>query len=583
MKKTIIYCITAVTALLVSCGDFLVEKPRTQFSKSQVYSTVEGAQAALNGCYSYISNSYLYGQKMHVVLGCGSGTMTAGTSSAYFVELAKLNIYPTNSAVDEVWSGTYQAICAINDVLINLPPSDIDAVEKQRIMGEANFLRALLYFNLARMFGPVPLVTEPGKSYQELHRPRTPLGEIYNLILTDLGDAWDRLPDPGTQPKGRPQKYAAKALLAKVFVAMACIKEHPGDPFDASWLDKSAREYWQDAYDAASDVEQHSGYDLVGDFARLWDCYNKYTVESIFELEENVAAGSTTFMYHYLPGYWEGLPLTGSNNNYGRIRAMRESWDEHYYRYLSGDVHDYRLDVTYIDSLYKTNSTTGNNAYPNTYQAVYPYVSNVSTTVADGNEFPLPPGTRISSSDQLLYVKKYADPQFTAYDANVNVIVLRYADLLLTLAEAANELDLTPEAVGYVNRLLRRARNTPNGQRPQPADWPLDMSKEDFRKNIMIERRLELKAELHEWFDNRRRGSEGFREIILAHNERLDALPIDDSKTPPVPKLVSYDFYFDEDAISVKKNLLLPFPASEISANSSISESDQNYGYQHID
>lgn len=564
MRNLYTYSLLFVLLLLGSCEEFLEERPTTQFNKDQIYSSVEGAQAALNACYAYISRSTMYGRDFQAVLACGSGTMTAGTSSSAWADLSKLDLQTNHTYVASVYEGHYTTINAINDVLLNLKDSPIDQEIRDRILGEAYFLRALCYFNLIRLYGPIPLVVEPASSIESAHKPRSPISDVYNIIIEDLGNAWELLPVSGKQPYGRPYNYAAKFLLSKVYIAMACIKENPGDPFDASWLDENAQSYWQQAYDQAFDVYTNGDYSLVTNFSELWDCYNPYTSESIFELEENVMTGSTTFMYHYLPGYWEGLPLTNSSNNYGRIRPLRESWDLHYERYPG----DFRLDETYIDSLYIRNMTTTNN--PGIIYYTYPY------TVDN-----LPPTGDMSSSDELPHLRKYKDPRFTAFDANVNVILFRYADLILMLAESANELGKTSEAIGYVNQLLNRARNTPTGHRSVPADWDISISQSETRQYIMEERLIELKGELHEWFDNRRRGTDYFRNILQKHNDRLSEL----SKT------MSYDYFFGIVTGSgenikytltddyVKKNLLCPFPMVEITANNNISEKDQNFGY----
>lgn len=555
MKKTIF--LSLIAAMSVSCSGFLEEHPATQFSRDQAYSTNESAQATVNACYAYLSNYRLYGQKLQIVL-CGSaGTMTIGnTTSQYLVDLSSLDIQTNNSAVEDVYTGAYQTINALNDVLLNLPDYDsVDPDVSQRLLGECHFLRAVTYFNLVRMFGPVPFVEAPATSLESAHKERASIDVIYNLIIKDLTDAFEMLPAPGTQPYGRPGRYAAQAYLSKVYVALACIQEHPGDPFDASWLTESAEAYWTKAYEAALDVVTNGGYQLVSNFADLWKWDNKHTSESIFELDMNKVTGSCSFMYHYLPGFWEGLPLTTSSNNYGRIRAQRESWDLHHDTYPG----DWRMDVTYLDSLYHRNNVTSSN--PGKLYYTYPYCQdNLPEGVSAGD---------LSTSEEHPYIKKYVDPNFTATDANVNVIVLRLADVLLTLAESANEIGKTSEAIGYVNRLLLRARTTDNGFRSVPADWPLTLSKDEVREKIMVERQLELKAEFSEWFDVRRRGSDKMLEMMTRHNERITGLS----------KNSTYDYFFTLTKENARKNLLLPFPLAEISTNNSITEQDQNYGY----
>lgn len=555
MKKTILFSLIAL--LSVSCSGFLEEHPATQFSRDQAYSTDESAQATVNACYAYLSNYRLYGQKLQIVLCGNAGTMTIGnTTSQYLVDLSSLDIQTNNSAVEDIYVGSYQTINAINDVLLNLPDYDtVSADVKTRLLGECHFLRAVVYFNLVRMFGPIPLVDAPATSLESAHKTRTSIDQIYALILDDLHQAFEMLPAPGAQPKGRPHKYAAEAYLAKVNVALACIKEHPGDPFDASWLNESAEQYWTKAYDASLDVVTNGQYKLVSNFAELWQWDNKHTTESIFELDMNKVTGSCSFMYHYLPGFWDALPLTNSSNNYGRIRAQRESWDLHHNTYPG----DWRLDVTYLDSLYYRNTVTTSN--PGKLYYTYPYCSdNLPEGVAAAD---------VSTSEEHPYVKKYVDPNFTATDANVNVIVLRLGEVLLTLAESANEIGKTSEAIGYVNRLLLRARTAGDGFRSVPADWPLTLSKEEVREKIMVERQMELKAEFTEWFDNRRRGSEKMLEMMTAHNNRITGLT----------KNSTYDYFFTLTIENAKKNLLLPFPLTEITTNNSISEKDQNYGY----
>ena len=554
MKKIIISLMAAASML---CACSLQEHPTTLFSEDQVYSTNESAQAAVNACYAYLSNYRLYGQKLQVLL-CGSaGTMTIGnTTSQYLVDLSSLNIQTNNSAVEDVYVGSYQTINAVNDVLLNLPDaSGVDQSVKTRLLGESHFIRGLVYFNLVRMFGPVPYVDEPATSMESAHKSRTSIDKIYGLILDDFNAAWEMLPEPGSEPHGRPNKYAAKAYLAKVNIALACIKEHPGEPFDASWLDGAASEYWKNAYDDALDVVNKGGFSLVDNFAELWDCYNKYTRESLFELEENKATGSCSFMYHYLPGYWEGVPLTNSNNNYGRIRAMRESWDLHHDTYPG----DWRMDVTYLDSLYHRNTATTSS--PGKLYYTYPYCTD---NIPDGVE-----PSDLSTSEELPYIKKYVDHSFTAGDANVNVIVLRYADVLLCLAEAANELGHPDEAAGYVNQLLTRARNADDGVRSSPADWPLTLTQEQCREKIRIERFMALKAEFTEWFDNRLFGTAYMLDIMTRHNDRISAMS----------KMGTYDYLYDLTERNALKNLLLPFPLAEISTNNNITESDQNLYY----
>ena len=142
------------------------------------------------------------------------------------------------------------------------------------------------------------------------------------------------------------------------------------------------------------------------------------------------------------------------------------------------------------------------------------------------------------------------------------MLKLRYADLLLMLAEIENELNGPGNAYQYVNEVLARARTQADGtQAPEPADWS-GMAQDEFRTRILRERQYELLGENHEWFDTRRRGYEYFlEEVIETHNN--------------FPNLGNKDFTYP---VSVK-NMLLPIPSTELSNNTEISQADQNPGY----
>ena len=567
MKKILFPILLAFAALgMSSCDDFLTEHPSTQFSPDAIYSSPDGVQAVLNSCYGYISQSNVYGGYLHMMLSWHSPTMQLqNRASDYMVGLATLNVATDNSTVEYVYTGSYQTINTVNDLLTNIDLCEMDEATHNRIEGEARLLRALAYFNLVRIIGAVPFADRPAASIEESHRPRTSIDKIYELIISDLEQAHELLPEKGGHAHGRPHKWAARALLAKVYVALACIQEHPGEPFDASLFDRSAADYWQLAYDNAKAVYDAHVYSLVSNFADLWVYTNKHTEESIIELEMNYVTGSCPFMYRYLPGYWEGLPLTNSSNNYGQVRPSRDAWDEHFARYYDevSERRDWRMECTYLDYDYKCNSTVENDSYRDKQYYIYPWSK---------QDYP---DQSTAKYEYLPYLRKWVDPTFTAGNANCNFIVLRYADVLLTLAEAANELGgaHTPEAIGYVNEVLRRARNAAEGMRREPADWSTSLSQAEVRDALRIERRCELKGELHEWFDLRRFGVAYLQQMIAVHNARI-AQAVEELSSSS-----DYDFVLPEGYETVKKNLLLPFPNAEISANYNISASDQNYGY----
>ena len=179
--------------------------------------------------------------------------------------------------------------------------------------------------------------------------------------------------------------------------------------------------------------------------------------------------------------------------------------------------------------------------------------------------------------------KKYYDPMMTASASNANFVYYRYADLLMVLAEAANEIG-SSDAAGYLNEVLDRARDADGNGVIDPATevYPLAVSPEEeadkalFRERIFRERLKELTGECDEWYTIRRRGTEYLRKIMEEHNTQVEAWYAAQKLDPANVKFV-YTYKITDE--TVKKNLLMPFPADEIIRNENISQEEQNYGY----
>ena len=174
--------------------------------------------------------------------------------------------------------------------------------------------------------------------------------------------------------------------------------------------------------------------------------------------------------------------------------------------------------------------------------------------------------------------KKYYDTSMTAEASSANFVYMRFADVVLILAEAANELtEHQSDAVGYLNKILTRAADANgNGMRDAdeivPADVDASMSKEDLREKIFRERLKEFTGECDEWYTIRRRGESYLRKIMQEHNDKINQL----YGNSELPKFV-YKYNITDD--NVKKNMLMPFPQDEITRNENISQEEQNFGY----
>lgn len=551
--KTLKYILLSCTFIgLSSCDDFLVETPQTSVDKEGVYNSLSSAKAALAGCYASMSGYNYIGFNYFHVLNASSGM---GVSiKANDVNLTTMNILPSDVNMTNAYNGMYETIRGVNDVIEGMAESTITVeAEKNRIWGEAYFMRALTYFNLVRLFGKVSLVTKPVNSYAEAQVPRTDVAKVYEQIIFDLEQAYAKLPEPANKVDGRPHKYAAQAVLAKVYLTMAGNEE--------------GSEYWQKAYDAAYDVYKNGKYELVRPYAKLFGSPNKNNKEAIFEIQfaANVNSGrmtETTFPV----GHELMSNITTEGKSWGKTRPTQKAFSQF-------DEADPRRGASFVYGRYANIFETGAKRnillYPTTKKA----------------------GTSGTGADKLVYKqgdseyaawKKYYDPAMTASATNANFVYYRYADLLLVLAEAANEIG-SADAASYLNAVLDRARDADGNGTIDPVTeiYPLAVTSEEetdkalFRERVFRERLKELTGECDEWYTVRRRGAEYLKMIMTEHNNFVDKW-YNDQKINELPK---YVYKYETSDANVTKNLLLPFPTDEINRNENIGQEDQNPGY----
>lgn len=544
--KTLKYILLSCTMIaLTGCDDFLVETPKTSIEKEGVYNSLSSAKAALAGCYASMAGYNYTGFNYFHVLNVTSGM---GVSiQANDVNLTTMKILPTDVNMTNAYNGMYETIRVANDIIDGMVESKItNEAEKNRITGEACFMRGLTYFNLVRMFGKVSLVTKPVTNYAEAQVPRTEVSKVYEQIISDLDAAYDMLPLPANKVEGHPHKYAAQALLAKVYLTMAGNDE--------------TSEYWQKAYDAALDVYQNGQYKLVRPYEKLFGSPNKNNEESIFEIQfsASVNSGRTTETTFPI-----GHPLMSNIATQGKSWGKTRPTQLAFHQFEEGDP---RREASFVYGQYT--NIFESNANKKTV-LLFP------TTKKDGTKNKM---TYKQGDSEYAAWKKYYDPTMTATASNSNFVFYRYADLLLVLAEAANEIG-SADAATYLNEVLDRARDANgNGTIEKDEVYPLPFEGNDkaaMRERIFRERLKELTGECDEWYTVRRRGAEYLKKIMEEHNAYVDEWYAS-QKITTLPKFV-YKYQVTDE--TVKKNLLLPFPADEINKNEHIGQDDQNYGY----
>lgn len=198
----------------------------------------------------------------------GSITADAGTDK---ILLDNWTFGADAVSLNEIWVANYQGIARTNQALNILPDLTIDDALKNRLEGEARFLRAYFYWNLVRSFGGVPLVDYvPDPSNEEdvsQGRTRASAEEIYNLIISDLQFGIENLPSKTEQNSddlGRATSGAAKTFLAKVYLY---------------------RQNWEQVKTLTDEIIASGDYALADDYATIWREAGKNSDESIFEVQ----------------------------------------------------------------------------------------------------------------------------------------------------------------------------------------------------------------------------------------------------------------------------------------------------------
>lgn len=402
---TYIILLTVITASFSSCKK-LGEDPDSVIVSSQFYKTQADAISAVTAVYSTLNSDPagdfpLYGRQLNLLTENASDNQVYSPSNTNpdVRALGTETYISANSRVQKVWQQLYYGINRANIAIDNIPSITFDTTQRARLVRESKFIRALLYFNLVRLFGDVPLVLHNPTSIDvnDLKVARTPVSNVYTQIIADLKDAAS-LPKTYTgSDKGRATSGAAHTLLAKVYLT---------------------RQDWTDALTELNTVINGGyGYSL---FPNYYDAFQKATkngVEHVFsvQFESNLGAVNST---QYL-----SQSFTSFNTGTYPIDIPADS---SVYKLFSAQ--DTRRAVTFYSSVY--NSATGQ-------------------TVVFNNAY-------------TPYFNKFVDYSLTPLtvqaQSGVNYPVLRYADVLLMYAEAQNEISgPTADAYNAINQVRTRA------------------------------------------------------------------------------------------------------------------------------
>lgn len=536
MKMKHIYILITVFLLMMhsGCAD-LDTIPNNAISSEMIWTNSELATQAVNGVYNalradYATNSGNDGD-LHF-WDCRSSVLDLDRNWIWHLPTLFGSATPSSTEFLSAWKKHYELIYRANDVIANIGKTpDMSNEKKAQYIAECKFLRAYYYYRMNILWKGVPVYLEP-VLIAEYIRPRSSEEDVWKVVISDLTDCIkeDYFPDKyesGSPDWGRVTKAAAYALRGKAYLCMKQYKEAEDD-FTAilnmgyslfpqyKTLFKEANERCDEMILSISCIETPTGYGSVKNWAfgnrvTSGSGWNNYLVNpsfvdsyecvdgkpfdwddflpgyssmdvrkrSVFFLRDNLTQGEINIMKQYGADMDQYLP-TGNED---RIKSVYENRDP---RLLMNVITPYS---TYLGGV------TGS---PTEYTLRWPY---------RGSDNAEPYDIRTDTNDKFYYLIRkfvYEGTEHSVMERSpIDIPLIRFADVLLNLAEALAEQDKWNEAIPYVNQVRERV----GMQALNSNAYTTVIDKNDMLKRIRNERYWELAFEDYMFFDELRWGT----------------------------------------------------------------------------
>jgi starch-binding outer membrane protein, SusD/RagB family len=393
MKRNILTLLLVLTGLS-SCNDFLDLVPEHQISNNVFYKTQNDFERALIGAYSSIRGLYSGSAILYAAeLRTDNAEINWSSPNVDEMQFEQNALTATNGTVRGIWNTCFTTISRCNTILNRIEPVDFDATAKNKIIGEARFLRAFSYFYLVQLFGDVPVTEKefgnPGE-IQAADLTRKPVEQVYDLILSDLTSAETLLPATLNSDRTHASIGTVKALLGKVYLT---------------------RKNYTAAETKLKEVIDLNQYTLHDNYAALFSEGNNNLKESLFEIQfiRGRSLGNN-YSAIFTPAITSMAIFPNNLQGAGRITPTLSLFNA----YEAGD---------------KRKATSVND----------------SVKLINGSKSP------------ARYALKFVDFKVTdTSDGAVTFTVMRYADVLLMYSEALNEQSKTALALPFLNMVRAR-------------------------------------------------------------------------------------------------------------------------------
>ena len=484
--------------LWAGCDSFLEPDPASFSTTINFYETPDQFERAVNGAYSRMRD-FVGDDNYRNMTDLRGPTLTRhfNVNLPFTVsgipQLDEWTMDVANVAVAGTWTNLYELVKEANVILDRIEAVEFsDAAQKDRIVGEAKFMRAFAYWTAVQLWGPVPLVlnelTTPDEAVPEAGR--APVADVYQQVIADLQDAIGKLPiSYSGADVGRITRGAAKFLLGRTYLLTG------------------------DYANALSEFEDLDGpeysYMLLDDYRDIFNPANKNNAETILEAQFD--------------------PAIAGQPDIDNLFADILPWN---------DANALSPSNVVTEGIYMPT--------PDVIESYEPGDQRRDASIAwfvkdENNQYP-----EIAFGDSLPYLYKFYWPEYVDSDGqmNMNWVIFRFADVLLSAAEAEWRLGNETSAISYLNRVRDRADLPPVNLANFSGEW----TGSPLGDAILHERSVELLGEGHNWLDLKRFGDEVALRVMRAHGEKFRAR---DPKTSDVYNIEEY-------------KLLYPIPPREV-------------------
>ncbi|MGF2410897.1 RagB/SusD family nutrient uptake outer membrane protein [Ferruginibacter sp.] len=465
MKKILYLFIPACLIASSGCDKKIELTNPNQLTTSSFWQTREQAYAASSSIYSALIIDGSYMRSFPGLTDSRGDDFTGDSPWLDLVLTGQFIIPPTSAPVFWIWREFYQVVNRANQVLTNVPKYDaavLSTEEKNRILGQAYFLRGLAYYNLATTFKTVPVITKELESTSEFFAATATEEVLWKQIFDDFAAAEANLPisyanvtglDKGE--KGRATKGAAAGMLGKSYL------------------------YRKDYAKAAIQFEKFFAggalagvYSLMPDYRDNFRDVNENNAESLFEIQFTPGTGTDMNWCCDPSAAWK------------QVQTISITYGQE-----GKGFSDY-LPTRWIYDEYKLERTTANKLDPRLLTTIASHEPTENSILSYGGTWNNPL--------TAIYPRKYTNDgvgngkpdEFSPFgESGINYRVIRYADILLMYAEVLNELNRTAEAYPFIQQVRTRA-SLPNLATVKP-----NMTQAQMRDQLAHERALEFAIE----------------------------------------------------------------------------------------